>query len=512
LNDITDPERRLSMPDKSIAIVGAGIAGLSAGCYAQMNGYKSQIFEMHNIPGGLCTSWTRSRRNSSDGYTFDGCIHHLAGASPRSGLYRLWEELGAVQDRPMVYHDYLVQVEDPSGKAFTVYTDVDRLQEHLRTLAPDDGAAIDAYLSAIRRLIDLELLALPVASPGETLKLLPRLPALIKWMRINLDQYAARFNDPFLRRAFPTIQYDFGEIPMLIHLNFVAGCYNHTLGWPLGGSRPFAEAIAQRYTDLGGELHYRSRVEKILVEDDRAVGVRLADGSEHAADTVLSAADGHATIYDMLDGRYTNERLDAYYTTPPDRQDMNLHVSFGVARDMSDEPHALNLFLKEPVTLLGKERDRISVENYSFDPTMAPAGKTALKVLLDARYSYWKELRQDRERYNAAKQEVADQVLDLLEQRFPGIKGQVEVTDVATPLTIERFTGNWRGAQAWLDEQGSVLDIILGGTRTLPGLGNFYLAGQWAGGIGLSTAAIQGRKAIQTLCKRDGQRFAARVP
>ena len=95
------------MAEKSILIIGAGIAGLSAGCYAQMNGYRSQIFEMHSIPCGLCTAWTRK------GYTFDGCIHHLAGASPRSSLYRLWEELGAVQDRPMVYHDYLVQVGDP---------------------------------------------------------------------------------------------------------------------------------------------------------------------------------------------------------------------------------------------------------------------------------------------------------------------------------------------------------------------------------------------------------------
>ena len=54
--------------------------------------------------------------------------------------------------------------------------------------------------------------------------------------------------------------------------------------------------------------------------------------------------------------------------------------------------------------------------------------------------------------------------------------------------------------------------MILGGTKTLPGLEHFYMAGQWAGGIGLSTAAIQGRKAIQTICKRDGQRFVTSVP
>lgn len=65
------------MAEESIIIIGAGLAALSAGCYAQMNGYKNQIFELHNIPGGLCTSWKRK------GYTLDGCIHWLIGS--RSG-------------------------------------------------------------------------------------------------------------------------------------------------------------------------------------------------------------------------------------------------------------------------------------------------------------------------------------------------------------------------------------------------------------------------------------------
>ena len=65
------------MAEESIIIIGAGLAALSTGCYAQMNGYKTRIFELHNIPGGLCTSWKRK------GYTLDGCIHWLIGS--RSG-------------------------------------------------------------------------------------------------------------------------------------------------------------------------------------------------------------------------------------------------------------------------------------------------------------------------------------------------------------------------------------------------------------------------------------------
>lgn len=59
------------MPRIRVAIIGAGVAGLSAGCYAQLNGLQSEIFELHGIPGGLCTSWERK------GYLFDGSIRYL---------------------------------------------------------------------------------------------------------------------------------------------------------------------------------------------------------------------------------------------------------------------------------------------------------------------------------------------------------------------------------------------------------------------------------------------------
>jgi phytoene dehydrogenase-like protein len=65
----------MDMP-KTIAIIGAGIAGLAAGCYAQMNGYDSEIYEMHTLPGGLCTAWERKE------YVLDGCIHYLFGTGP----------------------------------------------------------------------------------------------------------------------------------------------------------------------------------------------------------------------------------------------------------------------------------------------------------------------------------------------------------------------------------------------------------------------------------------------
>jgi phytoene dehydrogenase-like protein len=488
---------------KSIVIIGAGIAGLSAGCYAQMNGYTAHIFESHSKPGGYCTAWMRK------GYTFDGCIHHLGGSGPKSNLYRLWQELRVFDRHDMIFHDNFVRVETPDGQALVIHSDVDRLEQHLRDISPDDREVIDDYIAAARRFLSVDLLGVPFAGPWGLLGMAPKLPLLGRWGKVTLDQFAGRFRDPLLRRAFPVVQYGFPDIPMLIHLNFLAGCHNRTLGWPSGGSLAFAEGLADYFTSLGGQMHYREPVAKILVEDDTAVGVRLKTGTELRADAVVSAADGYTTLFSMLEGRYLTDKIRAYYDAAPDGNEMNFSVAIGVNRDMTEEPHALSLFLETPVEILGRLQEKLEVEIFSFDPVMAPVGKTSLKVLLKARYSYWNNLRdRDRTRYNEEKQQVAETVVAQLDRRFPGLKAQVEVVDVSTPVTIERFTGNYRGLQPWPVPGGGIGQMLKGLTPTLPGLHNFHMAGQWAEAmIGISTAAISGRNAIRRICKQDGQRF-----
>lgn len=115
--------------EDSIIIVGAGIAGLSAGCYARMNGYDTRIFEMHDKSGGLCTSW---RRGS---YTFDGCIHRLVGTGEDTAYNRLWRELGALQGE-VVNHGEFSWVQGPEGETLVFHTDADRLQRHMTELSP----------------------------------------------------------------------------------------------------------------------------------------------------------------------------------------------------------------------------------------------------------------------------------------------------------------------------------------------------------------------------------------
>jgi phytoene dehydrogenase-like protein len=491
------------MIERSILIIGAGIGGLSTGCYARMNGYRATILEMHTMPGGMCTSWKR------DGYTFDGCIHNLAGSSPSSVFNGMWRELGVVPAISMHAYEELVRVERPDGEPFTVYTNLDRLERHLKELAPADAAVIDELIGAARHFARFDLLGLALASPLERLKALSAVPKLLKYGRITLDEFAQRFTDPFLRRAFPTIVYDWPQIPVTMLLSFLSRTHVGDYGWPAGGSIALARAVERRFLELGGEIRYQARVQSILVENGRAVGVRLEDGSEQRADIVVSNANGHATIYGMLGGRYTSPAIRTFYGAPEDRIEMGIHISLGVARDLSALPHAIVLPLDEPVTIANETRHRLYVEPFGFDRSLAPVGKTVLKVVMATSFDYWKQLRRTPERYRDEKQRIAEAVIGLLDKRFAGLRQQIEVVDVATPMTTLHFTGNGHGYRSPISAMALALFTGRRLSQTLPGLENFYMVGQWAGVGGVPLVAAMGRDVVRAICRRDRRAFKA---
>lgn len=482
------------MAKKSIVIIGAGIGGLAAGVTAQQLGMDTHIFETHTSPGGLCTAWMRQ------GYTFDGSIHHLAGCHPGSPLHRMWEQLGAMP-RKLLFPEDLTQVESPDGKTFTVYTDLDRLEEHMMSSFPEDRRRLSRYLAGLRAMQRHDLLALAVRGPTGLLRVLPVVPRILRSGSITMGDYARRFRNPFLRRAFPTIQYDWPDIPVLLHLNMLAQCSVHNYGFPEGGSLAFARSIAERFAELGGTVNYRSRVSKILISGHRVTGVRLGDGREVPADGVISNAFAHTTLFELLGRQFVDNKTVRRYAVSVDMMTMGIHVSLGVARNLAREPHALVLLLEEPVMLADQTVDRVPIELYGFDPTLAPEGKGVIKVLLNTSYSYWAKLAQNPDRYDEAKAQLVDAIVDTIEPRFPGLRSQIEVSDVVTPLTTERFTGNGLG---YASESGKpeMMSMMFSMPKKLPGLDNFFYIGQSAGGGAIPGCAAMGRNAVRKLAKK----------
>jgi phytoene dehydrogenase-like protein len=480
---------------KSILIIGAGIGGLSAGCYAQRNGFRSEIFEMNANAGGLCTSWKRKE------FTFDGCIHWLVGTQPGSAFYKLWEEIGAVQGKDFYYYDYFTRYTDLDGHEFVAYGDPDKFCEHLISISPEDEKLIRRFTRDIKTIMRQDM---PVDYNLKTgIQALPSLFLFLKY-RMPLSKFAAKFKSPLLRKLFIEAL-DWHDMPAIFIFWTLALMGGRKAGYPIGGSTGLISSIVHKYEELGGTVRYNKKVETILVENDQAVGVRFSDGTEQRADYILSAADGHRTIFGWLGGKYANASLRKHYETLPLFPCL-VYISLGLNHDYTDEPYGFQYQLKKPVTIGSDEMKAIGVRNHWFDPTLRPERKSILTIMLQQDYKYWEALKDDRQAYLAEKARIGEQVLSLLEDRYPDIRSHVEVMDISTPLTFERYTGNWKASyEGWLM---TPKNITLQLPQKLPGLENFYMAGHWISpGGGLPAGLLTGRNAIKKICRKENSRF-----
>ena len=337
-------------------------------------------------------------------------------------------------------------------------------------------------------------------------KLLPYFGELKKWGKISMREFAQKCKNPLLKQTFERMFWP--EVSMLFILVALSFMHRKSAGYPLGASLNFSQKIADRYTQLGGKLHYRSKVRKILTENDNACGIELESGAIHQADIVISAADGHASIFEMLEGKYLDAQTRAYYENY-EIFPSYLQISLGIARSFEHEPHTLAFPLEQTLFVdESSQWDTIGVRIFNFDPTLAPEGKTLVTSMLPTEnYSYWEQLRRENpEKYQAEKDRIAIDIIGALDKRFGNVREHVEMIDVSTPATVIRYTNNWKGTF-----EGWVLSPKMGFRRmkkTLPGLSNFYMAGQWVEpGGGLPTALLSGRNVTQIICKEDKKRF-----
>jgi phytoene dehydrogenase-like protein len=498
---------------KSIIIIGAGMGGLAAGIYGQRSGFATAIFEAQASPGGQCTSWNRK------GYVFDPTLHEFNGFKNHTRINAFWRELGALPCE-MVKRNEFVSAVFPDGTYFHNWFDLKKLRAHLKELSPADAAVIDGYVNGITSFVtELDWFGINYfGSVWEKLTVLPFFAARMKYFKYTLGSFAKRFTSPYLRQAFPLIRHSVPDIPLFAYLVEHANFINNDSGWPGGGSITPAKNMAARYLKLGGTLYYRKKVVKILTEHNRACGIELEDGTRYKADFIVSNADGRKTILKLLDGRYMSRRVAEYCApNPPDGSvPQATQVFLGVKQDLSSYPSSLIMFLAKPEHIAGQERDHLDMQIYGFDARMAPPGKGVIKIELSTTPSYFSNLYNDKTAYKKEKNRTAGRVISLLERRFPGLRKDIEVIDVTTLNTWERFMGGTNGWSNFPNKYNmtgirNVINILFGLGRmfTLPKLKNFFFAGQWVTSMGsVFMNAASGREVVRKICRQCGVQFA----
>lgn len=489
---------------KKIIIIGGGVAGLSAGIYAAMNNFDTEIVEMSAIAGGQCTAWERKK------YHFDYCLHWLVGTS-KGAFNHIWKETNVLNDTTEVIdHKIHSQIIDNDGNVFTIYTDINRWEKYLLEYSPEDAIPIKKMCDEMRKSGNLEPFALPpqLRSPLDYVKILPQMMPVMnlvrKYGRISCEEYFAKLNfkSEKLNTVLNTL-YGGRNFSALAFIFMLGWFHQKNAGYIKGGSYPLAQRMVEKFQKLGGKLRYKSKVEKIFVENNTAKGVILESGKTILADYVISAADSYTTIFKMLNGVYVSKEIEYAYKnwelfTPI------VQVSFGINKDISYESPIKIYTTKDLKIGKTKLEKGYSIMNYGFDLTMAPVGKTTIVMRYESPWKDWENM--DEPTYKAEKIAILKDATALLEKTYPGISEFIEVADVATPLTDVRYTGVLNGAyEGFLPSKENMMKSL---DMQLPKLKNFYMAGQWLfPGGGLPPSAQTGKWTVQLICKKEKQKF-----
>ena len=485
------------MSNAKLVIVGGGLAGLSAGCYARLNGFDVTIVEHNLALGGVCTAWQRGP------YLVDGCIHWLTGGP----FDRIYEELGIIPPvRLHVLDEWMRYRHAKEGWEVSIQRDLNATIGAMRELAPEDGDELARLLEGADRMAGLQPPiehAPEVQDPGAALRQiweLRHLAGTFAHYRKPMSVWAnEHLKSPRLRGVFRRLLPP--ETPPLFLLMFLGYLERGWLSRPIGGTAAFRDALIARYNALGGQALVHSTVEEILVRDGRARGVRLTDGTMIDADGVISTASVPETVFRLLAGRHgANEwksRMEHLQLFDP-----IVLASYGVARTLTDQPSTPIVDAIDPLVVGDFRNEYLYLRIYNDDPAFAPPGHTVVQAMVKTTYDWWATRGT---RYTQEKDAAANAILAAIDAVIPGVRDDVRMTDIATPLTYWQASRSWRGAfEGWIPTSQALAHV----PKTLPGLNDFYLAGQWVEpGGGVPAATMSGRHVVELICAARKQPF-----
>lgn len=489
---------------KKIVIIGGGVSGLSAGIHALLAGYDAVIYEKNHNLGGLCTTWYRK------GFPIDGCIHWLTGTNEDSELSKIWKKVGAFSSQEDILYLPSWGSFEYEGSKVTFWIDLDKAEKEWLELSPIDSKRIKKFFKLVRIFSKVELplsspkIHLPIRKWLKFLKaLIPALPQYLPTMFMKTSTYAKKFKHPAIRFALENVQPGPGNLYSMIF------CYaNMALrngGIPKGGSQKMIDRMAERFVSLGGEYHVNSPVSHILCKDNVVTGVKLVSREKVFGDYVIAAVDSRYAIHKLLLNQYKKKsfekRSDDMYNNP---SPSCVQVSYKV-KDIPSFISPLS-FPTKPFDVGGLLTSHVTIRSYEYDKeNFSKDGYTLMTVLLDQytdNFAYWRDLYQNREQYLKVKMSIANEVTSRILEKVPNLQGRIELLDVTTPITYERYTHNACGSyMSFLFVHNR---MVYSNSGKIRGLKNFFLASQWMqspGGLPLALAS--GRFAIQRIIKKE---------
>jgi len=478
----------LKKDEYDVIIIGAGIGGLTCGCYLAKAGLKVLIVEQHHKVGGYCTSFKRK------GFTFDATTHYIGSFREHGPLGKIYNELELDTKIEIIRFNPSNVVIFPEHKIH-IWTDINQTISELQESFKHEAENIENFFKFVW---NSEFASLYIRLKDKSFKDL-------------LDEY---FKDSQLKSILGIFLGNIGLPPSrasalagaVLYREFVLdGGY-----YPKGGMQAFSDAFVEKFKEWGGEIIFKKKVEKIIIENQQVRGIVIDKDNCIFSKIVVSNSDATNTFFHLVG----KEHLPAKFK----RKINNLEIS--------SSAFIVYLGLNKNYSKILKNRcswwccldDGINVEKVfsdldrkdkpygediifctfssSHDSSLAPPDNEVIILIIPAKMTdsnFWQKNRHD----------LADELIKKAENFIPDLSNSIVLKETATPLTLYRYTSNREGASyGWASTSHQIDRNIMPTATIIKGL---YLAGHWAtqgtGPGGISSVAYCGENVAKLIIK-----------
>lgn len=480
-----------------IAIIGAGIGGLTCGALLAKKGLKVMIFEQHYKVGGYCTSFKRR------GFTFDPCIHVINGCGPNGQIGKILSELGIDKEIEFILIDPFDTIVFPNKQELDIPINYLHYKDRLEDLFPKEKNGLNKYFEIIIKIYQ-ELFQV---SSLQTSDKKISFSTVIKYVNEPFSALLEEcFNDSVLRKIIG-IQCSYAGVPpskaSLIYVACLLSVF-HLEGtyYPKGGAQVFAELFANCIRRNGGKIWLGEMVEKIYLKDKEVIGLGLKSGFKVKAKYIVSNVDARQTFFNLIGKNYLRK---SFIDKLIQMEQSNSIFAIYLGVDMNSSALGIkntcywilpswdyeNTYSMACQGLIPKEIPIVLLSPSLKDPTLVPKGKNSVIIGTMFPYQYYVA-------HGIGKEEVvANVLLKRAEEIIPSISDHIIVKEIATPKTFEKFTLNSEGApygfantpqQSGLNklrQKTPIKGLYLAGHYTIPGSGvaSVALSGKFAANI-----------------------------
>ncbi len=505
-----------------VIIIGSGMSGLTTAAILSKEGKKVLVLERHFTAGGFTHVFKRP------GYEWDVGIHYVGEMGRETSFSRKlsdyitdsnlkWADIGDVYDRVIIGD---TSYDFPKGKK--------NLIALLKSHFPNDHAAIDTYFDTVDKAVK--------ANQGFFMnKAVPLIISkLFGWFFLRkFNKYARKTtqqaldeitSNPKLIKVL-TAQYgDYGlppsESSFVMHALLVKHYFNGGY-FPEGGSSQIAKTVDKVIEKEGGTILINAEVEQVLIEEGKAAGVKMIDGKEILANTIISSVGLHTTLSKLLPktSPLHQELTDSISTIKASAAHSCLYVGLNGTPEELSLPKANYWLYPEEGTheenieaFVNNIDNELPLVYISFpaakDPTWQTRypGKSTIDIITIMPYSVFEkwegtDWKKRGDEYEALKETISQRLLEKLYEREPQLKGKVDFYELSTPLTTKKFVNYAKGEIYGLEHSpGRFLNKTL---RPGTSLKNFYLTGQDISTAGIVGAMASGLLTASAITKKN---------